>query len=343
MNRTFDRNRRQFLKLGATAAASAAVGGHTLLSAPAVLAAEAKPLSFQLSWIKSIQYGGYFAGIENGDFKKLGVEPTFVSGGPNIDPIGNVASGQSQLGDRPIGSLLIAREKGIPIKIIGTVFQKSPYGVISLAEKPIKTAKELKGKTIAVATSGVPLMRKLIADAGLNPDDVKMVPSSPDPAALVSGQIDGYCGYVTNQGVMLETRGVKIYSLNAQDLGIPETTGTIYAREDFLKGNKETVVNFLKAAGQAWSWSLTNPEPTAKLMVDKYGAPGLNYEAQLAEIKASKPYIDVDAGRTKGMLALDMALFARIIDVYRTAGLIKSAMTAEELCDPTFIDSALKA
>jgi ABC-type nitrate/sulfonate/bicarbonate transport system substrate-binding protein len=343
MSRTFDRNRRQFLKLGATAAASAAVGGHTLLSAPAVLAADAKALSFQLSWIKSIQYGGYFAGIENGSFKKFGIQPTFVSGGPNIDPIGNVASGQSQFGDRPIGSLLIAREKGIPIKVIGTVFQKSPYAVISLAEKPIKTAKELKGKTIAVSTSGVMLIRQLVADAGLSPDDVKMVPASPDPAALVSGQIDGYCGYVTNQGVMLQTRGVKIYALNAQDLGIPETTGTIYAREDFLKDNKDIVVNFLKGAVQGWRWALDNPEPTAKLMVETYGAPGLNYDAQLTEIKASKPYIDADAGKTKGLLAVDTALFAKIIEVYRTAGLIKSPMTAEELCDPTFIDTALSA
>jgi ABC-type nitrate/sulfonate/bicarbonate transport system substrate-binding protein len=96
MNRTLDR--RRFLKLGATAATSAAVGGQTLLSAPPALAADAKPISFQLSWIKSIQYGGYFAAIENGSFAKFGVEPTFVSGGPNIDPIGNVAAGQSQLG-----------------------------------------------------------------------------------------------------------------------------------------------------------------------------------------------------------------------------------------------------
>jgi ABC-type nitrate/sulfonate/bicarbonate transport system substrate-binding protein len=343
MSRISDSNRRQFLKLGATAAASAAVGGPALLSAPAVFAADAKPLSFQLSWIKSIQYGGYFAGIENGSFGKFGVEPTFVSGGPNIDPIGNVASGQSQLGDRPIGSLLIAREKGIPIKVIGTVFQKSPYAVISLADKPIKTAKELKGKTIAVSTSGVTLVRHMIADAGLSPDDVTMVPASPDPAALVSGQIDGYCGYVTNQGVMLETRGVKIYALNAQDLGIPETTGTIYAREDFLKDNKDVVVNFLKGAIQGWRWALDNPEPTAELMVDKYGAPGLNYDAQLTEIKASKPYIEADAGKTKGLLAVDVALYGKIIDVYRKAGLVKSAMTAEELCDPTFIDSALNA
>ena len=170
-------------------------------------------------------------------------------------------------------------------------------------------------------------MRHMIADAGLLPDDVKMVPASPDPAALVSGQIDGYCGYVTNQGVMLETRGVKIYALNAQDLGIPETTGTIYAREDFLKGNKDVVVNFLKGAIQGWRWALDNPEPTAKLMVDKYGAPGLNYDAQLTEIKASKPYIDADAAQTKGLLAVDVALYGRIIDVYRKAGLVKSAMT----------------
>ena len=67
-----------------------------------------------------------FAGVEQGSFKKYGIEPTFVSGGPNVDPVANVASGQSQLGDRPIGPLIVASEKGIPIKVIGTVFQKSP-------------------------------------------------------------------------------------------------------------------------------------------------------------------------------------------------------------------------
>lgn len=343
MDRKFDRNRRSLLKGGASLAAAAAFGTNALFASRPAAAADAKKLSFQLSWIKSIQYGGYFAGIENGNFKKHGVDATFVSGGPNIDPVDNVASGNSQLGDRPIGPLLVAREKGIPIKVIGTVFQKSPYSVISLADKPIKTVAEMKGKTIMVSTSGVPLMRNMIADAGLKPDDVKMVPSSPDPSALVSGQIDGYCGYVTNQGVMLQTRGVKIFALNAQDLGIPETTGTLYGREDFLAANKELVVNFLKGAVEGWGWALVHPDETAKLMVDKYGAPGLNYNAQLAEIEASKPYIDAGAGHTKGLLAVDIPLFEKIISVYRKAGLIKSDMKVTDLCDPSFIDAALKA
>jgi ABC-type nitrate/sulfonate/bicarbonate transport system substrate-binding protein len=300
-------------------------------------------LSFQLSWIKSIQYGGFFAGIEEGSFKKFGVDPTFVSGGPNIDPVANVASGQSQLGDRPIGSLLVAREKGIPIKVIGTVFQKSPYSIISLAKTPIKTPQDMKGKTIATSTSGRPLLLNLILDAGLKPEDVKLVPSSPDPAGLVSGQIDGYAGYVTNQGVMLQTRGIEIYAMNAQDLGLPETTGTIYGSESFLAANRDLVVRFLKGAVEAHGWALKNPEQTAKLMVEKYGAPGLNYQAQLTEIKESKPYIEYGPGTAKGLLALDLPLFSKIIEIYRKVGIVKSDMKAEDLCDPSYIDAALTA
>jgi NitT/TauT family transport system substrate-binding protein len=329
--------------LQAVACAAAAPLASSFTDVRAVLAQGAKPLSFQLSWIKSIQYGGYFAGLDQGSFKKFGIDPTFVSGGPNVDPVANVASGQSQLGDRPIGSLIIAREKGIPIKVIGTVFQKSPYSVISLAKSPIKTPQDMKGKTIAVATSGRPLILYMIRRVGMKPDDVNVVPSSPDPAALVSGQIDGYCGYTTNQGVMLKTRGVDIYAMNAQDLGLPETTGTIYGREDFLAANRDVVVRFLKGLIEAHRWALDNPEQTAKLMVEKYGAPGLNYEAQYAEIRESKPYIEFGPAATKGLLAIDMDLFAKIIDVYHEVGMVKTAMKAEDLCDPSFINAALSA
>lgn len=344
MSVDFDPTRRRLLKSGITGAAAATtLGSMSMLGIGPALAQQARPLSFQLSWIKSIQYGGFFAGVEQGSFKKFGVEPTFVSGGPNVDPVGNVASGQSQLGDRPIGPLIIAKDKGIPIKIIGTVFQKSPYSIISLAKSPIKTPQDMKGKTIAVPTSGRPLVLYMMHGAGLKPEDVNMVPASPDPSALVSGQIDGYCGYVTNQGVMLQTRGVEIHAIAAQDYGLPETTGTIYGREDFLAANKDLVVSFLKGAIESHGWALKNPEATAKLMVEKYGAPGLDYQAQLTEIKASKPYIEFGPGTAKGLLALDLPLFENIIDVYRKVGIVKSEMKVSDLCDPTYVDAALSA
>lgn len=337
MSTKFNRGRRNLLGIGGALALSGVMPGLRLLGDARAQATT--PLSFQLSWLKSIQYGGFFAGVDNGTYKKLGIDVTFNSGGPNVDPVGNVASGQSGLGDRPIGPIIVAREKGIPIKVIGTVFQKSPYCIMSLESNPIRTLKDLKGKTIMVAASGRPLMINLIRESGLDPTSVNIVPSSPDPTALVSGQIDAYTGYSTNQGVFLKQRGIKIHILHVHDLGMPETAGTIYGNENFLKTNRDLVVRFLRASRESWKWALENTDATAKLMVEKYGAPGLDYKAQLVEIVESKPFIAGEYAEKKGLLSLDMALFEKIIENYRKVEMVKSNMKVTDLCDPSFIDA----
>lgn len=337
MKAKFNPGRRNALAIGGAVALTGMMPSLRFLSEAQAQATS--PLSFQLSWLKSIQYGGFFAGIDNGTYKKSGIDVTFNSGGPNVDPIGNVASGQSGLGDRPIGPIVLAREKGIPIKVIGTVFQKSPYCIMSLESNPIRTLTDLKGKTIMVAASGRPLMINLIRESGLDPKSVDIVPSSPDPTALVSGQIDAYTGYSTNQGVFLKQRGIKIHILHVHDLGMPETAGTIYGNESFLKANRDLVVRFLRASRESWQWALANSEATAKLMVGKYGAPGLDYKAQLAEIVESKPFIAGEYAEKKGLLSLDMALFEKIIGNYRKVEMVKSDMKVTDLCDPSFIDA----
>ena len=131
MSHEFDPSRRRLLKTGASGAALAALSS---LPGIGIAYAQAKPLSFQLSWIKSIQYGGYFAGIENGNYKKFGIEAAFNSGGPNIDPVANVASGQS-VARRPADrSAHRGARKGHPDQGHRDVFQKSPYCVMSLRE-----------------------------------------------------------------------------------------------------------------------------------------------------------------------------------------------------------------
>jgi NitT/TauT family transport system substrate-binding protein len=332
-------NRRSLLSNGLrlAGASSAALGG-ALLESSRVFAAT--PLGFQLSWIKSAQYSGYFSGIDQGYFNAAGLDMTFISGGPNIDPIANVAAGRSALGDRPVGSLVLAREKGIPVKVIGTVFQRNPFAMISLPEKPIRNAKDMVGKTLAVTPSARPLMANMFKDNGIDPATVNIVPAGPDPSPLVTKQIDGYMGYETNQGVMLKTRGIDIVILNMHDLGFPETAGTIYAREDFLLDNKDATVAFLRAAAKAWQWTIDHPEEATKLTVEKYGVTGLDPKAVMGEIVASKPFIEAGVAQTQGLLSLDMSLYDKVLDTYRKAELIKSDMKATDLCDPQYITAA---
>src|SRR5262245_35125669 len=83
-------NRRAILSNGLKLAA-----GTGLIGFPNLLARAATPLNFQLSWIKSGQYAGFFAGLEKGYYKEADLDVTFNSGGPNIDSIANVAAGRS--------------------------------------------------------------------------------------------------------------------------------------------------------------------------------------------------------------------------------------------------------
>jgi ABC-type nitrate/sulfonate/bicarbonate transport system substrate-binding protein len=332
-------NRRSVMAMGLTLAGASAAGVAGLITASRTARA-ATPLGFQLSWIKAGQYAGYFCGIEKGYYADAGLDMTFNSGGPNFDPIANVAAGRSPMGDRPVGSIVLAREKGIPIRVIGTVFQRNPFAMLSLPDKPIRTVEDMVGKTLAVSASARPLLANLFKDRGIDPSSVTIVPGAADPSALVNKQVDGYMGLETNQAVALAVQGIPVIILNLHDLGMPETSGTLYAREDFLAANKEVVVAFLRASAKGWQWAIDNPEESSKLVVEKYGASGLDPRAVFTELKASKAFIQAGIAQREGLLSLDMPLYDKVLDTYRKAGIIKSDMKATDLCDPQYIIAA---
>ena len=322
-------------------AAGAGLAAATLLPAPAIAQSLVK-LSFQLSWIRSAQYAGYLSALENGFYREVGLEPEFVSGGPQVDAVANVAAGRSQLGDRPSSALAVGRDKGIKLRVIGTVFQKSPFSIMSLESKPIKTVKELAGKTMAISVSSAPLVRLVLKDAGVDPDTVNIIPAGADPGALATGQVDAYTGYLTNQGVMLMTRGVKLHNINLSDIGLPNAAGTLYGLDDYLVKNRATVVKFLRASVKGWRWALDNPEKATAIML-KIGAPGLDERAVLTEIRSSREYIYAGLGTKQGLLALDLDYFGKELELLRRAELVKTPFTVNDWLDPSYIGEALKA
>ena len=68
-----------------------------------------------------------------------------------------------------------------------------------------------------------------------------------------------------------------------------------------------------------------------------------DYTAQLNEVKASKPFIEAGPRGASGILALDLGVYERIIDIYHQAGITGAKMKVGDLCDPSFIDAALKS
>src|SRR5258708_13273951 len=94
-------SRRRFVGTAGAGAALAGLG----LGIGRGQAQALRPLSFQLSWVKSIQYGGYFAGLDQGFFHPAGIDPTFSSAGPNTVGVAHVAPPRPPNGHPPITPL----------------------------------------------------------------------------------------------------------------------------------------------------------------------------------------------------------------------------------------------
>ncbi|MFD5755959.1 ABC transporter substrate-binding protein, partial [Streptomyces sp. NPDC127044] len=142
-----------------------------------------------------------YLGQQKGFYSKRGLKlsMTTAQGGAAIVP--GVVSGQFQFGFSNMTSLMIAQSQNVPVQAVvngvaSTGVAGKDFGAITVKKgSPIKSAKELEGKKVAVNTLkniNETAVRESVRKAGGDPSKVNFVELAFDqmPAALDSGQID---------------------------------------------------------------------------------------------------------------------------------------------------------
>jgi ABC-type nitrate/sulfonate/bicarbonate transport system substrate-binding protein len=308
-----------------------------------VRAQDMESVVHQLGWVKSIQFGGHFAAIHNGYFEEEGIEAEFLAGGPNsIGTDVAIATGQADTSDTDVPGTIRSRAAGgMPIKAFAAIMQKAPGAIMSLAESPLTSVEDFPGKTIALPTGLQPQVASLMTAADLDPDSVTYVPVGTDPGMLAAGQVDGYYGWATNQGVMLMTRGVDINIAYMNDLGIPGYAGVITATDETIAERGDVLIRWLKAEIKGWQWHLENPEEMAELMVSTYGQRGLDLEAQTVESRLMADFVPIGDAAENGLLWLEPEVFQQGIDFeVATGGIEEGAVTVDDVVTQELIAAA---
>ena len=141
---------------------------------------------------------------------------------------------------------------------------------IVLADSPIKTVADLKGKMIAVSTSGSLsdwLAKQMAIQEGWGQDGIKTVPLGAveaSIAALKAHQIDAVV-LSTEAGFGLEERH-EGRMLTAMDRYAPHfITHVVFARQELIDKNPHLVERFLKAFFQSIAYMKANKDATAAL------------------------------------------------------------------------------
>lgn len=299
---------------------------------------ETQSLSLQLAWLKNMQFPGPYMATEQGYYDEYGLDVELLGGGPSVDSITVVASGEALIGLADSNELAVARGQGIPVVSLGAAFQKSPFGMITMADAPIDTLEGMYGKTVAVSDSSRPTVEALMEREGLDPTQVEFVPKNPDPSVLVDGAVDAYWGFVSSEGAVLASRGEDVVWTLLSDLGEPTYANVYFVMEETLEENRDLVVSIMAADLAGWEYSVENIEDTVRITESDYQTEDGEYDVMIEQHMAQVELIDPTGSGE--LLTLDPAIFEANIDSAISGGLLDEAYDVNEVLDLTVLEDA---
>src|SRR5439155_511739 len=157
----------------------------------------------QLQWVAQSQFAGYYAALDKGYFKDLGLDVEIKLGGPDIVPQQVVASDAAEFGIAWVPKMLASREAGADLVNIAQVFQRSGTLEVSFKEKNITKPEDWKGKKVGTWGFGnEPELYAAMRKVGIDPtkaSDVNIVAQPFDMSLLLNGQVDAAQAMIYNE------------------------------------------------------------------------------------------------------------------------------------------------
>ena len=292
-------------------------GSGGLMSIAASAAGKTK-LNMQLGWLASGNQLGEVAAKRMGYFEAEGIELDIQPGGPSIDGVAVVASGRFELGQVSSSpSLMLAVSQGLPIKCFAAGIQKHPYCFFSLKKKPIRTAQDMVGKKIGIQSTGIILLKALLAKNKIDEKAVTIVPIGADMAPLLTGQVDAVTGWLTNTSA-LKVLGPERVDMALWDTGVKLYALPYYATTTTLQTKGDALAGFLRATAKGWQWADKNRDAAVDLLVKEY--PNLDRADERVAADVMLSYSFGDTARAQGWGTMDPAVWAEQIALYSELG-----------------------
>lgn len=306
------RNRRVFLQ---SAAAMALAG--PLLSFEA--SAQGKAIvNMQLGWIVGGNQIGEVCAKALGYYDAEGIEMRIQAGGPNVDGVAIVASGRFEVGQVSSSpSLMLAASQDVPVVCFAAGCQKHPYTFYSLKKNPVREPKDFIGKKVGIQSTGIILLRALLAQNKIPEKDVTIVPIGAEMTPLLTGQVDVVTGWETNT-TALKVLGPDRVGMSLWDAGVKLYALPYYATANTLKAKSDLLAKYLRASAKGWAYAYENRDKAVALLVKEY--PNLIAADEREALDVMLSFSFGPQTKAEGWGTMDSTVWQQQIDLYAALG-----------------------
>jgi NitT/TauT family transport system substrate-binding protein len=256
----------------------------------ALTVAGAEPTKLTVAAIGIVDTAPLHLGKARGFFTEQNLDITvqLTTGGHEAVPC--VVSGQCQFAFANVISLILARAKGLPLRMVaaGSFSTGKPEDFGGLVVPPgsdVKTVKDLEGKTVSVNQVnnivGI-AVRAAMRRAGGDPDKVKLieVAFSEMPAALEQKRVDA--AWIAEPFLTVaRNQGASVLDWTFANMGHTPMIAAYFTTSEYAQHNPEVVKRFTAAINRSLTHASEHPdEARATLLtytkIDKAIADKLN-------------------------------------------------------------------
>jgi NitT/TauT family transport system substrate-binding protein len=244
-------------------AACAPAGSSPAPSGSAGATGELRPVTLLLGYRPDVQFAPFYVAQQDGFYADAGLDVTIEhKQAPDVQRL--VADGQAEFGVADATDVMISRTSGLPIRYVSTLYQRFPVALIGPADVVPSEPSGLAGLTIGTPGrfgSSWHALSALLDAGGLTVDDVTIreYPQFNQVDGLSNGDVDLITGFVNNEPLRLEARGMDVGMLTVDDVAPLPGPGVITS-DDLLASDPDLVRAFAQATAAAQAAVINDPD-----------------------------------------------------------------------------------
>ncbi len=204
-------------------------------------------------------------------WEEEGLDVTVIGSPSGTAALQALINGQVQMTFTGATNIMQLRQQNVPVKAIANIYNKAIYSPAVKADGPIKSIKELEGKTVgvcALAASCEYWLNAILNEEGIDPKKVaRVVPGHGAAAwhALNSGQV---AALVWSGAGLTQMEAVGAKFRRFDDLPYLQNLTfvmTLNAHEPMIKSDPKVLVGLARGIAKATAFAKANPEAAIRM------------------------------------------------------------------------------
>jgi ABC-type nitrate/sulfonate/bicarbonate transport system substrate-binding protein len=300
--------------------------------APAARPAALTKVSLRLDWTPGAQHSPFYLGKDKGFYSAEGIDLNIIGGSGSSDAIKQLGAHAVDLALLDGLVLVQGKEQGVPVKAVGTYYQRTPITLLSPVDKPVNDVSDLlKGVKLGSkkGSSTYQGLIALLATNNIKLEQIKMVDIGVGVQPLLAGQVDAMMGFTMNEPVEVVLAGMKVHELLIADHGVTAYGLTIASNDQFMKDHPDLIKGFLRATKKAMAAAASDHQAAVDAVVK--AIPDLKKDHELKVLEKTVDFWSGPDTKDHSYLWQTEAAWSGTSNTAMTLGLIKKQPATADL------------